>query len=74
MRSIEYIREGAEFIKTEDGTPISASKMMERFLFIPEIQWTQISRLSGGEKRRLHLLRVLMEAPNVLKWESLQMI
>lgn len=66
MRAIEYIREGAEFIKTEDGTPISASKMMERFLFIPEIQWTQISRLSGGEKRRLHLLRVLMEAPNVL--------
>lgn len=66
MRAIEYIREGAEFIKTEDGTPISASKMMERFLFIPELQWTQISRLSGGEKRRLHLLRVLMEAPNVL--------
>lgn len=66
MRAIEYIREGAEFIKTEDGTPISASKMMERFLFVPEIQWTQISRLSGGEKRRLHLLRVLMEAPNVL--------
>lgn len=66
MRAIEYIREGAEFIKTEDGTPVSASKMMERFLFIPEIQWTQISRLSGGEKRRLHLLRVLMEAPNVL--------
>lgn len=66
MKAIEYIREGAEFIKTEDGTPISASKMMERFLFIPELQWTQISRLSGGEKRRLHLLRVLMEAPNVL--------
>ncbi|MCY6353814.1 ABC-F family ATP-binding cassette domain-containing protein [Clostridium sp. ZS2-4] len=66
MRAIEYIREGAEFIKTEDGTPVSASKMMERFLFIPEIQWTKISRLSGGEKRRLHLLRVLIEAPNVL--------
>lgn len=66
MRAIEYIREGAEFIKNDEGVSISASKMMERFLFIPEVQWTQISRLSGGEKRRLHLLRVLMEAPNVI--------
>ncbi|MCY6369493.1 ABC-F family ATP-binding cassette domain-containing protein [Clostridium ganghwense] len=66
MRAIEYVKEGAEFIKTEDGTSISASRMMERFLFTPEIQWTHISRLSGGEKRRLYLLRVLMEAPNVL--------
>ncbi|WMJ79226.1 ABC-F family ATP-binding cassette domain-containing protein [Clostridium sp. MB40-C1] len=66
MRAIEYIREGAEFIKNQEGISVSASKMMERFLFIPELQWTQISRLSGGEKRRLHLLRVLMEAPNVL--------
>ncbi|MCY6959020.1 ABC-F family ATP-binding cassette domain-containing protein [Clostridium brassicae] len=66
MRAIEYIREGAEFIKNQEGVSVSASKMMERFLFIPELQWTQIARLSGGEKRRLHLLRVLMEAPNVL--------
>lgn len=66
MRAIEYIKEAAEFIKTGDGTSISASKMMERFLFTSELQWTHISRLSGGEKRRLYLLRVLMKAPNVL--------
>ncbi|MCY6483085.1 ABC-F family ATP-binding cassette domain-containing protein [Clostridium aestuarii] len=66
MRAIEYIKEGAEFIRTEDGTLISASKMMEKFLFTSEIQWMYISRLSGGERRRLYLLRVLMEAPNVL--------
>jgi ATP-binding cassette subfamily F protein uup len=65
-RAIEYIKEGGEFIETADGEKISASQMMERFLFPKELQWTPIGKLSGGEKRRLHLLRVLMEAPNVL--------
>jgi len=66
QRVIEYIREGAEFISTADGYKISASQMLERFLFLPSDQWTPISKLSGGEKRRLYLLRVLMESPNVL--------
>ncbi|WP_432408969.1 ABC-F family ATP-binding cassette domain-containing protein [Wukongibacter sp. M2B1] len=66
LRAIEYIREGAEYITTSDGSKISASQMMERFLFSQDMQWVYISRLSGGERRRLHLLRVLMEAPNVL--------
>lgn len=65
-RVIEYIREGAEQITTAEGEKISAAQMLERFLFPPTSQWTQISRLSGGEKRRLQLLRVLIEAPNVL--------
>jgi len=65
LKAIEYVREGAEYIKTKDGV-ITASAMLERFLFDGEKQWTQISRLSGGEKRRLYLLRLLMEAPNVL--------
>lgn len=66
LRVIEYIREGAEFLTTADGQKISASQMLERFLFPPAVQWTPIAKLSGGEKRRLYLLRVLMEAPNVL--------
>lgn len=65
LRVIEYIREHAEFITTKDGT-ISASQMLERFLFPSSVQWMPISKLSGGEKRRLYLLRVLMGAPNVL--------
>lgn len=65
MRVIDYIREGGEVIKTTDGT-VSASVMLERFLFPPEQQYSLIGRLSGGEKRRLYLLRILMEAPNVL--------
>lgn len=65
MRVIDYIREGGEVIKTTDGT-VSASIMLERFLFPPEQQYSLIGRLSGGEKRRLYLLRILMEAPNVL--------
>jgi ATP-binding cassette subfamily F protein uup len=65
-RVIEYIREGAEYLETAEGEKISASQMLERFLFPSSTQWTPISKLSGGEKRRLHLLRVLMEAPNVL--------
>lgn len=66
LRVIEYVREGGEFIKTSEEELISASKMLERFLFTSEMQWTPISKLSGGEKRRLFLLRVLMECPNVL--------
>ncbi len=66
LRVIEYIREGAEFLSTAEGQKISASQMLERFLFPPHEQWAPISKLSGGEKRRLHLLRVLMDAPNVL--------
>ncbi len=65
MRVIEYIRDEAEYVTTSDGT-ISASQMLERFLFPPAVQWTPISKLSGGEKRRLYLLRILMSAPNVL--------
>ncbi len=64
-RVIDYIREASEYITTDDGS-ISASQMLERFLFPPEAQWAQISKLSGGEKRRLYLLRVLSEAPNIL--------
>jgi len=66
LRVIEYIREGAEQVRTADGTTISASQMLERFLFAPSMQWSPIAKLSGGEKRRLQLLRVLMNAPNVL--------
>ena len=65
LKAIEYIKEGAEFIRTKDGL-VSASNMMERFLFDGTMQWTLIGKLSGGEKRRLYLLRILMEAPNVL--------
>lgn len=66
LRVIEYIKEEAEVIRTADGSTITAAQMLERFLFPPNAQWTVISRLSGGEKRRLYLLRVLMSAPNVL--------
>ena len=66
MRVIEYIRETAEYLTTAEGEKITASQMLERFLFPPESQWTPIEKLSGGEKRRLYLLKVLMEAPNVL--------
>ena len=65
LRVIDYIKEGAEYIRTAEGL-VSASSMCERFLFDKDQQYTPVSRLSGGEKRRLHLLRVLMEAPNVL--------
>lgn len=65
LKPIEYIKETAEYIKTAEGS-ITASQMLERFLFDGTMQWTTISRLSGGEKRRLYLLKVLMEAPNVL--------
>lgn len=64
-RVIDYIRDTAEYVKTKDGS-ISASMMLEKFLFPPQEQYAPIEKLSGGEKRRLNLLRVLMEAPNVL--------
>ncbi|WP_068786416.1 ABC-F family ATP-binding cassette domain-containing protein [Paenibacillus phocaensis] len=66
QRAIEYIKEVAEVVTTADGTRITAAQMLERFLFPPDMQWTPIGKLSGGEKRRLYLLRVLMGAPNVL--------
>lgn len=65
LRVIDYIRNVGEYVRTRDGS-ISASQMLERFLFPSSVQYTAISRLSGGEKRRLYLLRILMEAPNVL--------
>lgn len=65
LRAIDYIKETAEYIETEDGK-VTASKMMERFLFDSTLQYQKIERLSGDEKRRLYLLKVLMEAPNVL--------
>jgi len=65
LRVIEYIREVAEFVTTNEGT-VSASQMLERFLFPQAMQWSPISKLSGGERRRLYLLRVLIDSPNVL--------
>ncbi|MBM7631636.1 ABC-F family ATP-binding cassette domain-containing protein [Geomicrobium sediminis] len=66
LRVLEYIREGASVIKTKDGTTITAEQMLERFLFPRSVQWSYVQRLSGGERRRLYLLRILMEEPNVL--------
>ncbi len=66
QRVIDYLKEVAEYVKTADGTLITASQMLERFLFPGNQQYAPISKLSGGEKRRLFLLRVLMSAPNVL--------
>lgn len=65
LRVIEYIRDEAEYLTVEGGT-ISASQLLEMFLFPPSAQWTPVSKLSGGEKRRLYLLRILMSAPNIL--------
>lgn len=65
IRVIDYIKNTAEFVRTQDGL-ISASAMLDKFLFPPEEQYGLIEKLSGGEKRRLNLLRVLMETPNVL--------
>jgi ABC transport system ATP-binding/permease protein len=66
QRVIDYIKEEGEFIKTVDGMQISASQMLERFLFPGNQQYAPISKLSGGEKRRLFLLRILVGEPNVL--------
>ncbi|MEG1880280.1 MAG: ATP-binding cassette domain-containing protein, partial [Oscillospiraceae bacterium] len=65
LRVIDYIKNVAEFIATVDGM-LSASQMLEKFLFSGELQWSTIGRLSGGERRRLYLLRTIMEAPNVI--------
>jgi len=65
-RIIEYIRETAEVIHTKKGDDITAEQMLERFLFSRTEQWNYIRKLSGGEKRRLYLLKVLMSEPNVL--------
>ena len=65
LKVIDYIKNAGEYVKTKDGS-ISASQMLERFLFPSSVQYTVIGKLSGGEKRRLYLLRILMEAPNVL--------
>lgn len=66
LRVIDTVTEVAENVRTADGSIISASQMLERFLFPPAVQYTPVSKLSGGERRRLHLLLVLMEAPNIL--------
>lgn len=65
QRVIDYIKDTAEYVRTEDGL-VSASAMLERFLFPSSQQYSPIGKLSGGERRRLNLLRVLMEAPNIL--------
>lgn len=66
QRVIEYLKSVAELVKTVDGSVITASQMLEKFLFPPDQQYAPIYKLSGGERRRLFLLRVLMSAPNVL--------
>ena len=65
MKAIDYVKEAGEYVATSDGR-ITASQMLERFLFDGAMQWSKIEKLSGGEKRRLYLMRVLMEAPNIL--------
>ncbi|HYP50723.1 MAG TPA: ABC-F family ATP-binding cassette domain-containing protein, partial [Pyrinomonadaceae bacterium] len=66
QRVIDYVREAAEYVQTIDGKQITASHMLEKFLFPPAAQYSFVGKLSGGERRRLYLLRVLMTAPNVL--------
>ena len=65
LRVIDYIKNVAEYVKTKDGS-ISASQMLERFLFPSHMHYTLIGSLSGGERRRLYLLKILMDAPNVI--------
>lgn len=65
QRVIDYIRDEAEYVQTSAGR-ISATRMLERFLFSPDMQYAPIAKISGGERRRLYLLKVLMGAPNVL--------
>lgn len=66
LKAIDYIKETAEYIKSASGDLISASKLMETFLFEGDMQYTLINRLSGGERRRLYLLKILMGEPNIL--------
>lgn len=70
QRVIDFVREGGEYIPTDDGSKISASTLCERFLFDGSMQYSSIEKLSGGEKRRLQLLRVLMESPNFLIFDE----
>jgi ABC transport system ATP-binding/permease protein len=66
QRVIDYIKETAEYVTTVDGSQITASQMLEKFLFPPAVQYSFIGNLSGGERRRLYLLRILMAQPNIL--------
>jgi len=66
QRVIDYIRETAEYVTTVDGSQITAGQMLEKFLFPPAAQYSVIANLSGGERRRLYLLKILMDAPNIL--------
>lgn len=70
LRVIDFVREGGEYIPTDDGSRITASTLCERFLFDGSMQYSPISKLSGGEKRRLQLLRVLMESPNFIIFDE----
>ena len=65
LRVIDYIKEISEYIVTVNGT-LSASQLLEKFLFPADLQWNTISKLSGGERKRLFLLRIIMDAPNIL--------
>lgn len=69
-RVIDYIKDAAEYVRTSEGL-VSASKMLERFLFSSDMQYTPIAKISGGERRRLYLLKVLMQSPNVLILDEL---
>ncbi|MEY8764580.1 MULTISPECIES: ABC-F family ATP-binding cassette domain-containing protein [Clostridium] len=66
QRVIEYIKDTSGYINTESGEKINASAILENFLFDPSVQWTPLEKLSGGERRRLYLLKVLMGYPNLL--------
>ncbi len=65
QRVIDYIRDTAEIVRTPNGN-VTAAQMLERFLFNGEMQWNRIEKLSGGERKRLYLLKILMTAPNIL--------
>jgi ATP-binding cassette subfamily F protein uup len=66
QRVIDYVRETAEYINTSGGGQITASQMLDKFLFPPAVQYALVANLSGGERRRLYLLKILMSSPNVL--------
>lgn len=70
QRVIDYIKDVAEYLPTKDGK-ISASQMLERFLFTPEMQYAPVSKLSGGEKKRLYLLKVIFTGANVYLFDEL---
>lgn len=66
IRVIDYIKDTAEYIETSNGEKLTAGQMLETFMFDPVAQYNHISKLSGGERRRLYLLKILMAAPNIL--------